>query len=461
MNILKLEDMSLSELRQSAKSLELKNYSKLKKSELIKKISEFSPTIIEKDGVILVEKIKTKNNQDNKKESDKEKFNKLQDMLSTSEKVNGVLEINDNNSFGFLRGKNYLTSLEDVYVSPSQIRRFNLKTGDHIIGKVREPKEVEKYRALLYVEEINGFSPDEAIKRNNFEELTPIYPNERLKLETGDKNDLSSRLMDIMCPIGKGQRGMIVAPPKAGKTTILKKIAQNILKNNDGIKLIILLIDERPEEVTDMQRTIEGGEVIYSTFDEEPSQHVKVATMVLERAKRMVEHGEDVFILMDSLTRLARACNLTIVPTGRTLSGGLDPGSLRIPKKFFGAARNFEQGGSLTILATTLVDTGSRMDDMIFEEFKGTGNMEVHLDRKLQERRLFPSIDIYKSGTRKEELLFTEDEKEVSFYLRKIMHREGNIENIMENLIKIFQNTENNEEFIKYYKSIIEKDDKK
>lgn len=461
MNILKLEDMSLSELRQSAKSLELKNYSKLKKSELIEKISEFSPTIIEKDGVILVEKIKTKNNQDNKKESDKEKFNKLQDMLSTSEKVNGVLEINDNNSFGFLRGKNYLTSLEDVYVSPSQIRRFNLKTGDHIIGKVREPKEGEKYRALLYVEEINGFSPDEAIKRNNFEELTPIYPNERLKLETGDKNDLSSRLMDIMCPIGKGQRGMIVAPPKAGKTTILKKIAQNILKNNDGIKLIILLIDERPEEVTDMQRTIEGGEVIYSTFDEEPSQHVKVATMVLERAKRMVEHGEDVFILMDSLTRLARACNLTIVPTGRTLSGGLDPGSLRIPKKFFGAARNFEQGGSLTILATTLVDTGSRMDDMIFEEFKGTGNMEVHLDRKLQERRLFPSIDIYKSGTRKEELLFTEDEKEVSFYLRKIMHREGNIENIMENLIKIFQNTENNEEFIKYYKSIIEKDDKK
>lgn len=461
MNILKLEDMSLSELRQSAKSLELKNYSKLKKSELIEKISEFSPTIVEKDGVILVEKIKTKNNQDNKKELDKEKFNKLQDMLSTSEKVNGVLEINDNNSFGFLRGKNYLTSLEDVYVSPSQIRRFNLKTGDHIIGKVREPKEGEKYRALLYVEEINGFSPDEAIRRKNFEELTPIYPNERLKLETGDKNDLSSRLMDIMCPIGKGQRGMIVAPPKAGKTTILKKIAQNILKNNDGIKLIILLIDERPEEVTDMQRTIKGGEVIYSTFDEEPSQHVKVATMVLERAKRMVEHGKDVFILMDSLTRLARACNLTIVPTGRTLSGGLDPGSLRIPKKFFGAARNFEQGGSLTILATTLVDTGSRMDDMIFEEFKGTGNMEVHLDRKLQERRLFPSIDIYKSGTRKEELLFTEDEKEVSFYLRKIMHREGNIENIMENLIKILQNTENNEEFIKYYKSIIEKDDRK
>lgn len=466
MNILKLEDMSLSELRQSAKSLELKNYSKLKKSELIEKIGELSPTIMEKDGVILVEKIKVRNTSksciDNlKKETDKEKLNKLHDIMLTSEKANGVLEINDNNSFGFLRGKNYLTSLEDVYVSPSQIRRFNLKTGDHLIGKVREPKEGEKYRALLYVEQINGFSPDEAIKRKNFEELTPIYPNERLKLETNDENDLSSRLMDIMCPIGKGQRGMIVAPPKAGKTSILKKIAQNILKNNHDIKLIILLIDERPEEVTDMQRTIEGGEVIYSTFDEEPSQHVKVATMVLERAKRMVEHGKDVFILMDSLTRLARACNLTIVPTGRTLSGGLDPGSLRIPKKFFGAARNFEQGGSLTILATALVDTGSRMDDMIFEEFKGTGNMEVHLDRKLQERRLFPSIDIYKSGTRKEELLFSEDEKEVSFYLRRIMHKEGNAENIIENLIKIFQNTKNNKEFIDYYKSIIEKDERK
>lgn len=466
MNILKLEDMSLSELRQSAKSLELKNYSKLKKSELIEKIGELSPTIMEKDGVILVEKIKVRNTSkscvDNlKKETDKEKLNKLHDIMLTSEKANGVLEINDNNSFGFLRGKNYLTSLEDVYVSPSQIRRFNLKTGDHLIGKVREPKEGEKYRALLYVEQINGFSPDEAIKRKNFEELTPIYPNERLKLETNDENDLSSRLMDIMCPIGKGQRGMIVAPPKAGKTSILKKIAQNILKNNHDIKLIILLIDERPEEVTDMQRTIEGGEVIYSTFDEEPSQHVKVATMVLERAKRMVEHGKDVFILMDSLTRLARACNLTIVPTGRTLSGGLDPGSLKIPKKFFGAARNFEQGGSLTILATALVDTGSRMDDMIFEEFKGTGNMEVHLDRKLQERRLFPSIDIYKSGTRKEELLFSEDEKEVSFYLRRIMHKEGNAENIIENLIKIFQNTKNNKEFIDYYKSIIEKDERK
>ncbi len=467
MNILKLEEMSLSELRQSARTLDIKNYSKLKKDELIHRISELSPTIIEKDGVILVEKIKSKMVKSTEQdcnintENSGDKLDKFQDMILNSENANGVLEINDNNSFGFLRGKNYLTSMEDVYVSPSQIRRFNLKTGDHIIGKVRDPKDGEKYRALLYVEKINGFLPDEAIKRKNFEELTPIYPNERLKLESGDGSDLSTRLMDIICPIGKGQRGMIVAPPKAGKTSILKKIAQNILKNNEDIKLIILLIDERPEEVTDMQRTIEGGEVIYSTFDEEPNQHVKVATMVLERAKRMVEHGKDVFILMDSLTRLARACNLTIVPTGRTLSGGLDPGSLRIPKKFFGAARNFEQGGSLTILATALVDTGSRMDDMIFEEFKGTGNMEVHLDRKLQERRLFPSIDIYKSGTRKEDLLFTNDEREISFYLRRIMHREGNSENIIESLIKVFQNTRNNKEFIDYYKAIIDKDDNK
>ncbi len=467
MNILKLEEMSLSELRQSARTLDIKNYSKLKKDELIHRISELSPTIIEKEGVILVEKIKSKMVKSTEQdcnintENSGGKLDKFQDMILNSENANGVLEINDNNSFGFLRGKNYLTSMEDVYVSPSQIRRFNLKTGDHIIGKVRDPKDGEKYRALLYVEKINGFLPDEAIKRKNFEELTPIYPNERLKLESGDGSDLSTRLMDIICPIGKGQRGMIVAPPKAGKTSILKKIAQNILKNNEDIKLIILLIDERPEEVTDMQRTIEGGEVIYSTFDEEPNQHVKVATMVLERAKRMVEHGKDVFILMDSLTRLARACNLTIVPTGRTLSGGLDPGSLRIPKKFFGAARNFEQGGSLTILATALVDTGSRMDDMIFEEFKGTGNMEVHLDRKLQERRLFPSIDIYKSGTRKEDLLFTNDEREISFYLRRIMHREGNSENIIESLIKVFQNTRNNKEFIDYYKAIIDKDDNK
>ena len=280
--------------------------------------------------------------------------------------------------------------------------------------------------------------------------MTPIYPNERLHLETDNGRDLSSRLMDFMCPIGKGQRGIIVAPPKAGKTTLLKRIAQNISKNYPDIKLIVLLIDERPEEVTDMKRSIKG-DVIYSTFDEEPQNHAKVSQMVLERAKRMVEQGKDVVILMDSITRLSRAYNLTITPTGRTLSGGLDPGALLMPKKFFGAARNIEEGGSLTILATALVETGSRMDDMIFEEFKGTGNMEVHLDRRLQERRIFPAIDIYKSGTRKEDLLLSDEEKEVAFAIRKNMNRDGNIENITETLINMLSKTKNNKEFMELF----------
>jgi len=312
---------------------------------------------------------------------------------------------------------------------------------------VREPKEGEKFRALIYVEKVNGDNPDKAVGRKSFETLTPIYPKERLRLETGNPNDLSSRLMDIISPVGKGQRGIIVAPPKAGKTTLLKKVAQNISGNYPDVKLIVLLIDERPEEVTDMQRSI-NGEVIYSTFDEEPQNHAKVAQMVLERAKRMVEQGQDVVILLDSITRLARAYNLTINPTGRTLSGGLDPGALIMPKKFFGAARNIEEGGSLTILATALIETGSRMDDMIFEEFKGTGNMEVHLDRRLQERRIFPAIDIYKSGTRKEDLLLTPEEKEVAFTIRRVMYRDGNIESIAEKLINILSKTKNNKEFM-------------
>ena len=280
--------------------------------------------------------------------------------------------------------------------------------------------------------------------------MTPIYPKERLHLETDNGRDLSSRLMDFMCPIGKGQRGIIVAPPKAGKTTLLKRIAQNISKNYPDIKLIVLLIDERPEEVTDMKRSI-NGDVIYSTFDEEPQNHAKVSQMVLERAKRMVEQGKDVVILMDSITRLSRAYNLTITPTGRTLSGGLDPGALLMPKKFFGAARNVEEGGSLTILATALVETGSRMDDMIFEEFKGTGNMEVHLDRRLQERRIFPAIDIYKSGTRKEDLLLSDEEKEVAFAIRRNMNRDGNIESITETLINMLSKTKNNKEFMELF----------
>lgn len=455
------EDMTLVELKEIAKSLEIKNISKLKKSELIDQIIATKAHEIKKDGVVLREKISPKNNavsNTNREEvRSSEKKEELKAMINDSHMARGILEILENNNFGFLRCKNYLTSSEDIYVSPSQIRRFNLKTGDEVIGKVREAKEGEKFKALLYVDKVNGEHPEKAIGRRAFENLVPIYPAERIRLEGSNPLDLSSRMMDIICPIGKGQRGIIVAPPKAGKTTLLKKIAQSITNNNPEVVLIVLLIDERPEEVTDMQRSI-NGEVIYSTFDEEPQNHAKVSQIVLERAKRIVEQGKDVVILLDSLTRLSRAYNLTITPTGRTLSGGLDPGALIMPKKFFGAARNIEGGGSLTILATALVDTGSRMDDMIFEEFKGTGNMEVHLDRKLQERRIFPAIDIYKSGTRKEDLLLTDEEKEVAYSIRKVMYRDGNIENITEKLINMLSKTKNNKDFIRIFeKSDIDK----
>ena len=467
-------EMTLATLKEIAKEKGIKNISKLKKSELIEELVKITPNKIEKNGVILTEKIAPKNrnieasihideNVNNEayasdsrdrynvtEEEKEEKKERLKVMINESNSSKGVLEIQENNSFGFLRCNNYLTGENDIYVSPSQIRRFNLRTGDEVEGKVREAKDGEKFKALLFVEKVNGESPDKAIGRKNFENLTPIYPNERLHLETDNGRDLSSRLMDFMCPIGKGQRGIIVAPPKAGKTTLLKRIAQNISKNYPDIKLIVLLIDERPEEVTDMKRSIKG-DVIYSTFDEEPQNHAKVSQMVLERAKRMVEQGKDVVILMDSITRLSRAYNLTITPTGRTLSGGLDPGALLMPKKFFGAARNIEEGGSLTILATALVETGSRMDDMIFEEFKGTGNMEVHLDRRLQERRIFPAIDIYKSGTRKEDLLLSDEEKEVAFAIRKNMNRDGNIENITETLINMLSKTKNNKEFMELF----------
>lgn len=450
----KYESMTLANLRELAKGLDVKNISKFKKSELIDKILELKINYVNKDGVILQEKIspkeelKEEHNTETNKQSDKKE--QLKEMISDSNSARGILEILENNNFGFLRCKNYLTSSDDIYVSPSQIRRFNLKTGDEVIGKIREAKEGEKFKALIFVEKVNGESPQRAIGRKNFENLIPIYPEERIRLETDNGGDLSSRLMDLVCPIGKGQRGLIVAPPKAGKTTLLKKIAQSISKNNPEATLIVLLIDERPEEVTDMQRSI-NGEVIYSTFDEEPQNHAKVSKIVLERAKRMVEQGRDVIILLDSLTRLARAYNLCITPTGRTLSGGLDPGALIMPKKFFGAARNIENGGSLTILATALVDTGSRMDDMIFEEFKGTGNMEVHLDRKLQERRIFPAIDIYKSGTRKEDLILTEEEREVAYLVRKTMYQENNIESITESIINLLSKTKNNTEFIRVF----------
>ncbi|MBW6408911.1 transcription termination factor Rho [Clostridium weizhouense] len=470
------EGMTLSQLKEIAKNLEIKNISKYKKNDLIERILEKSPNSVEKEGMILREKIapkvlkeeKTdittsntlgnreniKNNNYNRNVEHEDNFSKqekLKSMINESNTAKGILEILENNNFGFLRCKNYLTSSEDIYVSPSQIRRFNLRTGDEVEGKVREAKEGEKFKALLYVQKVNGEEPEKAIGRKYFETLTPIYPKERLMLETSDERDLSSRLMDIICPIGKGQRGIIVAPPKAGKTTLLKKVAQNISLNYPEIKLIVLLIDERPEEVTDMIRSI-NGDVIYSTFDEEPQNHAKVSRMVLERAKRMVEQGKDVVILMDSLTRLSRAYNLTITPTGRTLSGGLDPGALIMPKKFFGAARNIEEGGSLTILATALIETGSRMDDMIFEEFKGTGNMEVHLDRKLQERRIFPAIDIYKSGTRKEDLIFSREEQEVAYKIRRVMYKDGNIEEVTENLINMLSKTSNNKDFINMFK---------
>ena len=366
------------------------------------------------------------------------------EKIESDDPVEGVLEVLPD-GYGFLRSENYLSGPKDIYVSPSQIRRFGLKTGDKLRGKGRIPKEGEKFQALLYVQSINGDTPDVASKRVPFEYLTPIYPDQRITLETAPR-EFSTRLIDLIAPIGKGQRGMIVSPPKAGKTILLKKIANAITVNYPEIELIVLLIDERPEEVTDMQRSIKG-EVIYSTFDEVPEHHIKVAEMVLERAQRLVEQKKDVVILLDSITRLARAYNLTIPPTGRTLSGGLDPGALHKPKRFFGAARNIENGGSLTIMATALIETGSRMDDVIFEEFKGTGNMELHLDRKLSEKRIFPAIDINKSGTRREELLLSQKELESVYTVRKAMSNMGTAE-VTEILINRLLQTRTNDDFV-------------
>jgi len=366
------------------------------------------------------------------------------EKIESDDPVEGVLEVLPD-GYGFLRSDNYLSGPKDVYVSPSQIRRFNLKTGDKIKGKGRIPKEGEKFQALLYVQSVNGDPPEVAAKRVPFEYLTPIYPDQRITLETSPR-ELSTRLIDLIAPIGKGQRGMIVSPPKAGKTVLLKKIANAITTNYPEMELIVLLIDERPEEVTDMQRSIKG-EVIYSTFDEVPEHHIKVAEMVLERAQRLVEQKKDVVILLDSITRLARAYNLTIPPTGRTLSGGLDPGALHKPKRFFGAARNIENGGSLTIMATALIETGSRMDDVIFEEFKGTGNMELHLDRRLSEMRIFPAIDINRSGTRREELLLDQKELESIWAVRKAMSNMGTAQ-VTEMIINRLMQTKSNAEFV-------------
>ena len=415
---------TLAELRELAKAAGEKNVTKYKKEELIS---------------ILLEK--------ETKEKEVKKENKSRGALTLSSGdtlASGVLEVLPDNGFGFLRGENYLSTPKDVYVSPTQIRRFNLKTGDKVTGIARMPKEEEKFPALIFVEHVNDDTPDKAIRRRPFEYLTPIFPTERIRLEN-QPNDYAMRLVDLLAPIGKGQRGLIVAPPKAGKTTLLKAIANNIEKNHPEITLIVLLIDERPEEVTDMKRSIKG-DVVYSTFDQVPEHHAKVAEIVLERAQRLVEQNKDVVVLLDSITRLARAYNLTVPSSGRTLSGGLDPSALHKPKKFFGAARNIENGGSLTILATALVETGSRMDDVIFEEFKGTGNMELHLDRKLQEKRIFPAIDINKSGTRKEELLQPEKELEAVYTIRRELSSQT-LTDVTENLIEKLIKTKTNEEF--------------
>ena len=375
----------------------------------------------------------------------------------------GVLEVLPD-GYGFLRSDNYLPGNKDIYVSIAQIRRFGLRTGDLVTGKTRPSKEGERFLALLYITAINGIDPEEAMKRKPFEELVPIYPNERLTLEyddgTGAKDqNLAIRLVDLIAPIGKGQRGLIVSQPKSGKTTLLKNIANGITNNYPDVTLIVLLIDERPEEVTDMQRSIKG-EVLYSTFDELPEHHTRVAEMAQERAMRLVEQGKDVVVLIDSITRLTRAYNITIPATGKTLSGGMDPGALHKPKRFFGAARNIENGGSLTIIATALIETGSRMDDIVYEEFKGTGNMEIHLDRKLSEKRIFPAIDIYKSGTRRDDLLLSPDEMDAVYIIRKMLGN-GNPAEITEQLIAMLEKTENNKEFvakIRAWNSAYEKD---
>ena len=371
--------------------------------------------------------------------------------LDSGVKAHGILEVMPD-GFGFIRCENYLPGEHDVYVSPSQIRKFNLKTGDIVTGNTRIKTQAEKFSALLYITSINDLHPSEAVKRKNFEDLTPIFPDERIRLETSH-SAMAMRIVDLVSPIGKGQRGMIVSPPKAGKTTLLKGVAQAVKQNNPEMHLIILLIDERPEEVTDIKEAIEGPnvEVIYSTFDELPEHHKRVSEMVIERAKRLVEHKKDVMILLDSITRLARAYNLTTTPSGRTLSGGLDPAALYMPKKFFGAARNIENGGSLTILATALVDTGSKMDDVVYEEFKGTGNMELVLDRKLSEKRVFPAIDIVKSGTRREDLLLTQEEQEAVFIMRKAINGMRTDEAV-ESILNMFVRTKNNREYIQTVK---------
>ena len=454
----KYERMTVAELKQKAKEFGLKNISGMKKQELIELLAK----IEEKVGKGKKEQNEEKkhsshvHNHEHEAEADASQKNHSThdtEQLDSGETKEGILEVLAD-GYGFIRCDNFLPGENDVYVSPAQIRRFNLKTGDIIVGNTKVKNQNEKFSALLYVKSVNGFHPSEASKRKKFEDLTPIFPNERIHLETPNCS-VGMRMMDLVSPIGKGQRGMIVSPPKAGKTTLLKQVAKAITKNHPDMHMIILLIDERPEEVTDIKESIEGKnvEVIYSTFDELPENHKRVSEMVIERGRRLVEHKKDVIILLDSITRLARAYNLTVQASGRTLSGGLDPAALHMPKKFFGAARNMREGGSLTILATALVETGSRMDDVVFEEFKGTGNMELVLDRSLSEKRIFPAIDLLKSSTRRDDLLLSPEEVEANRTMRKALSGMRS-EEMLERYFDLFVKTKSNKEFIEMTKKM-------
>ena len=470
----KYESLSLAVLRDVAKSRGLKNISAMKKADLVElmlaederekqekstQAEHSEKPVSQAERSERAEKVppqrertaETKTQNEGTKDKESVSVEDTLKDLDSGISANGILEVMPD-GYGFIRCENYLPGEHDVYVSPSQIRKFNLKTGDIVCGNTRIKTQQEKFSALLYVTSINGYHPSVASKRKNFEDLTPIFPNQRLRLERPGSS-VAMRIVDLVSPIGKGQRGMIVSQPKAGKTTLLKEVAKSVTANNPEMHLIILLIDERPEEVTDIKEAIEGDnvEVIYSTFDELPEHHKRVSEMVIERAKRLVEHGKDVMILLDSITRLARAYNLTVPPSGRTLSGGLDPAALHMPKRFFGAARNMREGGSLTVLATALVDTGSKMDDVVFEEFKGTGNMELVLDRKLSEKRVFPAIDIVKSGTRREDLLLDLQEQEAVDAMRKAINGMRTDEAV-ENILNMFARTKNNQEYINLVK---------
>lgn len=454
----KYESLALADLKAIAKARGLKGTSAMKKADLIElmlaedeKDKAAGKSVQPKSVIITRASEETEKKEapakQEVKEEDKLDEDKYPAELDSGIAVNGILEVMPD-GYGFIRSDNYLPGERDVYVAPSQIRRFGLKTGDILEGNTRIKTQGEKFAALLFVKSINGYTPEEAARRWNFEDMTPIFPNERLHLELPGAS-VAMRIMDLLSPVGKGQRGMIVSPPKAGKTTLLKEVAKSVKRNNPEVHLIILLIDERPEEVTDIKEAIEGPnvEVIYSTFDELPEHHKRVSEMVIERGKRLVEHKKDVMILIDSITRLTRAYNQTVPPSGRTLSGGLDPAALHMPKRFFGAARNMREGGSLTILATALVDTGSKMDDVVFEEFKGTGNMELVLDRKLSEKRIFPAVDIVKSGTRRDDLLLDPQEQIGVENMRKALNGMRSDEAV-ENILNMFAHTKNNAEFI-------------